>query len=274
MKQTVDFLKMKRNQEMITMVTAYDAPTAKIVEDAAIDLILVGDSLGMVVHGHQGTQPVTLDDMLLHTKAVARGAKQTFIVGDLPFMTYHRSIEDTVTNATTLVQTGGAHAVKLEGCTGLILDSIERLTSGGIAVMGHLGLTPQSSTVLGGFKVQGRGEQERTKLIEDAKRIEASGAFALVVECIPESLTKELKDILAIPVIGIGAGKADGQVLVFHDLVGLTTGYIPKFAKTYANVHDVMLQAVEQYRDDVKRELFPDERYTFKDVKKERSTSV
>ncbi|GAK02451.1 3-methyl-2-oxobutanoate hydroxymethyltransferase [Geomicrobium sp. JCM 19037] len=263
MKQTIDFLKMKQNEEMISMMTAYDAPTGRIVEEADVDMILVGDSVGMVVHGYDGTQPVTLDDMVLHTRAVRRGAKDTFIVADLPFMTYHGSISETVGNARTMIQQGGAHAVKLEGCTDLMVESIEQLTAGGVAVMGHLGLTPQSSTVLGGFKVQGRSQEEEARIVAESKRIAEAGAFALVLECVPQVVTNRVREAVEIPVIGIGAGIADGQVLVFHDCVGITTGKLPKFVKTYANVYDQMKEAVQLYHHEVKTGAFPTEAHTF-----------
>lgn len=230
MKTTSDFKKMKQNHEPIAMLTAYDAPSAKLAEEAGIDLILVGDSVGMVVLGYDSTVPVTMDDMVLHTKAVNRGARNTFIVSDLPFLTYHSSVNETLTNAGRLMQEAGADAVKLEGA-GEVISHISKLTSAGVPVMGHLGLTPQSVGVLGGYKVQARGSEEAAQLLEDAKAIEKAGAFALVLECVPQQLTAIVARELSIPVIGIGAGvQADGQVLVYHDLIGYGSGHVPKLS--------------------------------------------
>ncbi|HJV16266.1 MAG TPA: 3-methyl-2-oxobutanoate hydroxymethyltransferase, partial [Bacillales bacterium] len=220
MKQTVDFLKMKESKEKIVMLTAYDYPSAKQAEEGVVDIILVGDSLGMVVLGYDSTIPVTLEDMIHHTKAVKRGAKDTFIVVDMPFLTYHLSIKDTLINAGRIIQQTGAHAVKIEGADD-VLDSIAALTSAGIPVCAHLGLTPQSVGVLGGYKVQGKDREAARKLLEDAKKCEKAGAFALVLECVPKQLAQEIAKSITIPVIGIGAGlDVDGQVLVYHDILG------------------------------------------------------
>lgn len=263
MKTTADFKKMKKNQEKIVMITAYDAPSAKLVEQSGVDMILVGDSLGMVVLGYDSTIPVTLDDMILHTKAVKRGAKDTFIVTDLPFMTYHSSIEEAMNNARRVMQEAGAHAVKLEG-NGEVFEVIRKLTHAGVPVCSHLGLTPQSVGVLGGYKVQGKDMESAKQLIEDAIRAEEAGAFALVLECVPKQIAEYISSKLEIPVIGIGAGvEADGQVLVYHDIIGYGGDFVPKFVKKYANISPIITEAVRNYVEDVKAKKFPQEEHSF-----------
>lgn len=263
MKTTVDFLKMKKAGEKIAMITAYDYPSAKLAEQSDVDLILVGDSLGNVVLGYDTTVPVTLDDMIHHTKAVKRGAPNTFIVTDMPFMTYHLSIDETLKNGAKLVQEGGAHAVKVEG-SGDVLKKIQALVQAGIPVMAHLGLLPQSVGVLGGYKVQGKKKEEALQLIEDAIMCEQMGAFALVLECIPYQLTKEIAKKLTIPVIGIGAGPdADGQVLVYHDLIGYGVDRLPKFVKPFANVQEDIRQGISRYVKEVKEQTFPETKHSF-----------
>lgn len=263
MKTTVDFLKMKKAGEKIAMITAYDYPSAKLAEQSEVDLILVGDSLGNVVLGYDSTIPVTLDDMIHHTKAVKRGAPNTFIVTDMPFMTYHLSIDETLKNGAKLVQEGGAHAVKVEG-SGDVLKKIEALVQAGIPVMAHLGLLPQSVGVLGGYKVQGKKKEEALQLMEDAIMCEQMGAFALVLECIPYQLTKEIAKKLTIPVIGIGAGPdADGQVLVYHDLIGYGVERLPKFVKPFANVQEEIRQGISRYVKEVKEQTFPETKHSF-----------
>ncbi|SIS58155.1 3-methyl-2-oxobutanoate hydroxymethyltransferase [Salimicrobium flavidum] len=263
MKTTKDFQKMKDKNEAIAMMTAYDYPSAKLTEKSGMDMILVGDSLGMTVLGYDSTVPVTIDDMVLHTKAVRRGAKDTFTVTDLPFMTYHISEETTLRNASRLLQEAGAQAVKLEGA-GSVLSMISRLTSAGVPVMAHLGLTPQSVGVLGGYKVQGKKAEEAEQLLQDAKAAEKAGAFALVLECVPKQLTGLIVETLSIPVIGIGAGaKADGQVLVYHDVIGYGSEHLPKFVKQYANVQDTIEEALHQYVSEVKDSRFPEDQHTF-----------
>lgn len=263
MKTTVDFLKMKKAGEKIAMITAYDYPSAKLAEQSEVDLILVGDSLGNVVLGYDSTVPVTLDDMIHHTKAVKRGAPNTFIVTDMPFMTYHLSIDETLKNGAKLVQEGGAHAVKVEG-SGAVLKKIEALVQAGIPVMAHLGLLPQSVGVLGGYKVQGKKKEEALQLMEDAIMCEQMGAFALVLECIPYQLTKEIAKKLTIPVIGIGAGPdADGQVLVYHDLIGYGVERLPKFVKPFANVQEEIRQGISRYVKEVKEQTFPETKHSF-----------
>lgn len=263
MKSTSDFLKMKKNKEKITMLTAYDFPAAKHAEKSGIDMILVGDSLGMVVLGYDSTIPVTMEDMIHHGKAVKRGAKNTFIVIDMPFMSYHLSKKDTLLNATRLLQETGAHAVKLEGGSDVI-EQIRALTSAGIPVVAHLGLTPQSVGVLGGYKVQGKNRAEALQLIEDAKRCEEAGAFAVVFECVPKQLTKEISKILQIPTIGIGAGAdADGQVLVYHDVINYGIERTPKFVKQFVNVDGPIENALSKYVHEVKNGTFPEEKHSF-----------
>ncbi|TLS35888.1 3-methyl-2-oxobutanoate hydroxymethyltransferase [Pseudalkalibacillus caeni] len=263
MKTTKDFLKMKQAKEKIAMMTAYDFPASKLAEQAGIDLILVGDSVGMVALGYDSTVPVTLEDMILHTKAVRRGAHDTFVVTDMPFMTYHISDEDTLANAARLIQEAGAHAVKVEGA-GDVINRISRLTASGVPVMGHLGLTPQSVGVLGGYKVQGKDSAAAEQLIKDAKKVEEAGAFSLVLECIPKQLTEIVAAELSIPVIGIGAGNAaDGQVLVYHDLIGYGVDRVPKFVKQYASISSEITEAIGQYVSEVKAVQFPGDEHSF-----------
>lgn len=265
MKTVLDFQKMKQNQEKIVMLTAYDAPSAKYAERNGVDIILVGDSLGMVVLGYDSTIPVTLNDMLHHAKAVKRGAKNTFIVVDLPFMTYHGEISDTLKSAKLLMQEGGAQAVKLEGA-GFITEHISRLTAAGVPVVAHLGLTPQSVGVLGGYKVQGKTKEAAEKLIADAKAVEAAGACMLVLECVPVELAKQVSEALMIPTIGIGAGaNCDGQVLVYHDLLNYGDAeYVAKFVKQFADVTPLMDTAIQSYVEEVKNGSFPTEKHGYK----------
>lgn len=263
MKTRQDFMKMKENNEPITMLTAYDFPSAKQAELAGIDMILVGDSLGMVVLGYDSTIPVTVNDMIYHTKAVKRGAKDTFVVTDMPFMSYHLSKDETMKNAARIMQEGGADAVKIEGADG-VTPVIEALTNGGIPVISHLGLTPQSVNVLGGYKVQGKNAEAARKLIEDAKKCQEAGAIALVLECVPQQLAEEITKIVTIPTIGIGAGsQTDGQVLVYHDLVGYGSGFVPKFVKQYGSISDTVQTSISQYIADVKNRSFPEEKHSF-----------
>ncbi|MBY0122614.1 3-methyl-2-oxobutanoate hydroxymethyltransferase [Bacillus sp. S/N-304-OC-R1] len=263
MKQSTDFLKMKENGEKIAVLTAYDFPAAKQAEKSGVDMILVGDSLGMVVLGYDSTIPVTLEDMIHHGKAVKRGAANTFIVVDMPFMSYHLSVRDTLINGARIIQETGAHALKVEGADE-VLDSIEALTKAGIPVMAHLGLTPQSVGVLGGYKVQGKNADAARKLIDDAKKCELAGAFAVVLECVPKQLAKEVSDSISIPTIGIGAGiGTDGQVLVYHDVLSYGVDRVPKFVKKYANVNEAMVQGLSDYVKEVKQGTFPEEKHSF-----------
>lgn len=262
MKQTKDFGKMK-GTEPIAMLTAYDYPSAKQAENAGVDIILVGDSLGMVVLGYESTVPVTVDDMIHHTKAVKRGAKDTFIVTDMPFMSYHASLSDTMNHAKRIIQEGGAHALKLEG-GGEVIETIARLTQAGVPVVGHLGLTPQSVGVLGGYRVQGKDSDSARKLIEDAKQLEAAGAFMLVLEAVPKQLAREVSKALHIPTIGIGAGVGtDGQVLVYHDVVTYGVDRVPKFVKKFANVNEPIKNGLSDYVKEVKNRTFPGDEHAF-----------
>ncbi|WP_416826716.1 3-methyl-2-oxobutanoate hydroxymethyltransferase [Ectobacillus polymachus] len=263
MKTSKDFMEMKRQGEPIVMVTAYDYPSAKLTEQANVDMILVGDSLGMVVLGYDSTIPVTTQDMIHHTKAVRRGATNTFIVTDMPFMSYHVSKEDTMKNAMRIIQEGGAHALKIEGADE-VLDVIRQLTHAGVPVVAHLGLTPQSVNVLGGYKVQGKDAASARKLIDDARRCEEAGAIALVLECVPKQLAVEVSSALTIPTIGIGAGNGvDGQVLVYHDLITYGVGRVPKFVKSYVSVQDEIVRGITQYTNEVKQRLFPEDKHSF-----------
>jgi 3-methyl-2-oxobutanoate hydroxymethyltransferase len=271
MKQTTDFLKMKENKEKIVMLTAYDFPSAKQAEQGGVDLILVGDSLGMVVLGYDSTVPVTIEDMIHHTKAVKRGAKNTFIIVDMPFLTYHLSIKDTLVNAGRLIQETGANAVKVEGADDVI-EKISALTRAGIPVCAHLGLTPQSVGVLGGYKVQGKDTQAALKLIDDAKKCEEAGAFAVVLECVPKQLADEVSKSVSIPIIGIGAGiDVDGQVLVYHDILGYGVERVPKFVKQYYSLNPFIFESIQSYVQDVKMNKFPEEKHSF--TMKERELS-
>lgn len=252
-----DIGQMKRRTEKIPMLTAYDYMTAKMVDEAGVPLILVGDSLGMVILGYESTIPVTMDEMIHHTKAVVRGANHALVVGDMPFMTYHTSMSDALHNAARFIQEGGAQAVKLEGGD-VVAETVRRLVSCGIPVMGHIGLTPQSIHQLGGFKVRGKGLDEAKKLLADARRLEQAGAFAVVLECTPAALSSLITQRLAIPTIGIGAGPdCDGQVQVTSDLLGLYTEFVPKHAKQYARLAGEIKDAVSSYISEVKSLAFP-----------------
>jgi 3-methyl-2-oxobutanoate hydroxymethyltransferase len=263
MKTTKSFLNMKAAGEKITMVTAYDYPTAVICEKAGMDLLLVGDSLGMVVLGYESTIPVTMDDMIHHSKAVRRGAPNTFIVTDMPFMTYHGSIDETLKNARVLLQESGASAVKLEGGK-QIIQTVKTLTSAGVPVMGHLGLTPQMVGVMGGYSVQAKEEEDAVRLIEESMALEKAGAFAIVLECVPQQLAEMVSNKINIPVIGIGAGRhTDGQVLVYHDMIGYGFHHVPKFVKQYGNVKDMMIDGLVKYKEDVQKMNFPSEEHSF-----------
>ena len=257
MTTVLDVQRFKDEGRRFAMLTAYDYLSARILDEAGIPILLVGDSLGMVMLGHSTTLPVTMDDMLVHAKAVSRGARQALLVGDMPFMSYQVSTEEAVRNAGRFIQEGGMHAVKLEG-GGAVVDVTRRLTEIGIPVMGHLGLTPQSVHTMGGFKVQGKTEAQARRILADAKALEEAGAFSLVLEGMPSALAGKVTSSLRIPTIGIGAGpQTDGQVLVFHDFVGLTTGKAPKFVKRYANLAEEIARAAEQFADDVRKGTFP-----------------
>lgn len=261
---TTSLAAQKQSGDKITMLTAYDYSTAKLIDESGINCILVGDSLGMVMLGYDSTLPVTMDDMLHHTKAVARGAKNSMVIADMPFMSYQTSVYDAVKNAGRLIQEGGAAAVKLEGGAA-VCDRIEAIVKASIPVVAHLGLTPQSINAFGGFKVQGKDEQRAKELIEDAKKIEAAGAFMVVLECVPAKLAEIISQEISIPTIGIGAGAGcDGQVLVYQDMLGLFSDFTPKFVKKFANIGDAMKVAFKDYIDEVKNGTFPAEEHSFK----------
>jgi 3-methyl-2-oxobutanoate hydroxymethyltransferase len=248
----------------ISMLTAYDFSMAKFLNDAGIDMLLVGDSLGNVVLGYDSTLPVTMEDMIHHGKAVCRGAKQAMVVVDMPFMSYQVSTEQAVMNAGRIIKETGAQAVKLEGGQ-QIAGTVRAIVAAGIPVVGHLGLTPQSVHSLGGFKVQCKEEKSAQKLLEDAKVLEESGAFALVLECVPGLLAHKVTQSISIPTIGIGAGvHCDGQVLVINDLLGLYPGFSPKFVKQYAHLHVQVAQAVAEYKKEVETKMFPSDEHSFK----------
>lgn len=254
----LDFQKKKEANEKISMVTCYDYWSAKIIAETDIDCILVGDSLAMVMHGHDTTIPATIDVMALHVQAVARGAKNKWIVGDLPFLSFRKSLDSSMQAVEKLVQ-AGAHAVKLEGTVGN-LDLIHHIVASGVPVMGHIGLTPQSIHQLGGMKVQGKNAKNAAVLLEQAQSLEDAGCFAIVLECVPSLLAKEITTALAIPTIGIGAGpNTSGQVLVLHDLLGLNNAFKPKFLKKYVNGFEIMQQALQTYHNDVTELKYPDE---------------
>jgi len=258
MRVTITEIKeMRQRKEKIPMLTAYDYVTAKIVDEAGVPLILVGDSLGMVMLGYESTIPVTMEEMMHHTKAVVRGAKKALIVGDMPFMTYHISVSDALYNASRFIQEGGAQAVKLEGGE-VVAEKIRRLVDCGIPVVGHIGLTPQSVHQLGGFKVRGKAVDEAKKFLNDAVVLEEAGVFAIVLECTPAPLSRLITERLAIPTIGIGAGPdCDGQVQVISDILGLYTDFVPRHAKQYARLAEEIKNAVSSYISEVKSQSFP-----------------
>lgn len=265
MKNTVvTFREAKLNKEKLTMLTAYDYSTAQAVDNSGINGILVGDSLGMVMLGYEDTLSVTMEDMIHHTKAVARGAKNSLVVADMPFMSYQTSVYDAVFNAGRLIKEGRAQAVKLEGGVE-VADHIEVIVKAYIPVMGHIGLTPQSVNAFGGFKVQGKSEEAAKKLIEDALAVERAGAFAVVMEGVPSKLAAIVTEKLSIPTIGIGAGdKCDGQILVYQDMLGMFNDFTPKFVKKYENLGDRMRNAFATYIEEVKNGSFPSEEHGFK----------
>lgn len=265
MKNTVQtFKEAKSNHTKLAMLTAYDYSTAKLQDEAGIHGILVGDSLGNVILGYEDTISVTMEDMIHHGAAVARGAKNALVVVDMPFMSYQTSVYDAVVNAGRLMKEGRANAVKLEGGVS-VCPQIKAITDAGIPVMAHLGLTPQSINAFGGFKVQGKNEAAARKLIDDAKAVEEAGAFALVLECVPAKLAKIISEQLTIPTIGIGAGAGcDGQILVYQDMLGMFSDYTPKFVKRFAEVGSVMKEAFANYIKEVQAETYPAEEHTFK----------
>jgi len=255
---------MKAAGERITALTAYDYPTARILDEAGIDILLVGDSLGMVVLGYENTIPVTMDDMIHHTKPVARAARRALVIGDMPYFSFHLSEDETIRNASRFLKEGGARGVKIEGASKKRLKLVERLVEAEIPVMGHIGLTPQSIHHLGQFKVRGSAERDARKLVQDGLALEHAGAFAVVLECIPMEVARLITRRLSVPSIGIGAGPwCDGQILVFHDLVGCEGGYLPKFVKKYADFEKTIGDAVANYREDVRTGVFPDDDHSY-----------
>jgi 3-methyl-2-oxobutanoate hydroxymethyltransferase len=259
-----ELLEMKRRGEKIVMVTAYDAPSGRLADAAGVDLILVGDSSGMVMHGRESTVPVTLDEILFMTQWVTRGAKRPLVIADMPFGSYEVSNEQAVANAVRLVKEGGADAVKLER-GGTSITRARAIVDAGIPVMGHVGLTPQTATVLGGFKAQGRTADRAQRLIEDALALEAAGCFAIVLEAVPPPVARKASEALAVPTIGIGAGgDTDGQVLVWHDMLGYYEGHAPRFVKRYAALGDAITDALGCFAEDVRSGTFPEEQHTYK----------
>ncbi len=261
---TISHIKaMKRRGEPITMITAYDYPSARLVEDAEVPMILVGDTLGMVVLGYDTTLPVTMDDMLHHVKAVVRGTEKTLVVADMPFMSYQSGPEEALRNAGRFMQEGGAQAVKLEGGV-TVAETVRKIVDAGIPVMGHVGLTPQSVHQVGGWKVQGKGPRDAVRVMNDALALEQAGAFSVVLELVPTPLATLISKRLRVPTIGIGAGPGcDGQVQVFHDLLGLYGDFVPKHTRQYAQVGNVIRSAIAQYRADVEAGRFPTEEQSF-----------
>lgn len=265
MKNTVlTFKEAKKNKEKITMLTAYDYSTAKLIDESGINAILVGDSLGMVVLGYEDTLSVTMEDMIHHTAAVARGAKNALVVSDMPFMSYQTSVYDAVYNAGRLMKEGRANVVKLEGGVE-IADKIKAIVNASIPVMAHLGLTPQSVNAFGGYKVQGKDDKAAQNLLDAARAVEEAGAFAVVLECVPAKLAEVISKSISIPTIGIGAGAGcDGQVLVYQDMLGMFSDFTPKFVKKYGNIGESMKEAFKGYINEVKSGAFPKKEHSFK----------
>jgi 3-methyl-2-oxobutanoate hydroxymethyltransferase len=260
---TTDICGLKTKGEPIAMVTAYDATFAHLLDEAGADMLLVGDSLGMVIQGHESTLAVTMDQMVYHTNAVVRGSKRALVVADMPFMSFQASVSHALTNGGRLLAEGGCQAVKLEGGQRNV-DAVRAMVEAGIPVVGHLGLTPQSVHVFGGYRVQGRAEEEQTRLIEEAQALEEAGIFALVLETVPGSLAQRVTEAVRIPTIGIGAGvNCDGQVLVCYDLLGLNDAFYPRFLKRYESLGERVREATKNYVDEVKARTFPTDENTF-----------
>jgi len=259
-----ELAEMKRRGDKIVMVTAYDAPSGRLADTAGVDLILVGDSSGMVVHGRESTVPVSLDEIVFMTQWVTRGAKRPLVIADMPFGSYEESDEQAVHNAVRLVKDGGADAVKLER-GGTSVARAQAIVGAGIPVMGHVGLTPQTATVLGGFKAQGRTAERARELVEDALALEAAGCFAVVLEAVPPAVARAATQTLAVPTIGIGAGvETDGQVLVWHDMLGFYDGRAPRFVKRYAEIGEAIADALGRYAEEVRSGSFPEEQHTYR----------
>lgn len=258
------FMKFKNQNHRITMLTAYDYSTAKMLDDAGVDSILVGDSLAMVALGYENTMSVTVDEMLVFTKAVSRGVKSAFVVADMPFMSYHASIEEGIKNAGEFIK-AGANAVKIEGGSDYTVQLVKRLTESGIPVLAHLGFTPQFINSLGGHFVQGKSAENTKKILEEARKMECAGAYAVVLEMVPEESAKYITDNISIPTIGIGAGRyCSGQILVTDDIIGKYSNFTPKFVKKYADVYTVIKSAAQEYVNEVQTGVFPDEKNVFK----------
>ena len=263
MKTVSTFQRLKDSGEKIAMLTAYDYSTAQILDKAEIDAILVGDSLAMVVLGHENTYNITIDEMLIFIKAVARGAKNSFIIGDMPFMSYNLSVEQGLENAGKMIKTG-ANAVKLEGCNDHIVNLVKRCTESGIPVLGHLGFTPQLMNTIGGHKIQGKTSDKIEAILESAKKLQEAGCFGIVLELMPSDSAKYITDNLKIPTIGIGAGvNCSGQIVVIDDILGKFTDFTPKFIKKYANLHDEIMKGVETYKQEVNSMIFPSQKESF-----------
>lgn len=263
MKTVNTFQRLKDNNEKIAMLTAYDYSTAQVLDKAEIDGILVGDSLAMVALGYKDTYNITIDEMLIFVKAVARGAQNSFIVGDMPFMSYNLSVEQGLENAGKMIKAGAA-AVKLEGCNEHILTLVKRCVESGVPVLGHLGFTPQLMNTIGGYKIQGKTSDKIEQILESAKKLEEAGCFAIVLELMPAESAKYITENLRIPTIGIGAGKdCSGQIVVTDDILGKFTDFTPKFVKKYANLHDIVSRSAETYKLEVKDEIFPSENESF-----------
>jgi 3-methyl-2-oxobutanoate hydroxymethyltransferase len=260
---TTSVIKDAKSKRKFSMLTAYDYPTAHMVDEAGIDIILVGDSLGNAVLGYENSLSVTMEDMIHHTKAVARAAQRAMVVGDMPFLSYHISNSEAVRNAGRFIQEGGAQTVKIEGGTERV-DTIKAILDAQIPVMGHLGFTPQSVNKFGGYKVQGKDLETANKIVEDAKALDKAGVFAIVLEMVPTLLAKRITEEVSVPTIGIGAGHfCDGQVLVVNDLLGIYGGFTPKFAKKYANLQPLIMEAFQQYKKEVEEGAFPGEEHGF-----------
>ena len=259
-----DFIRKKTENKKISMITAYDYPFAMIADEAGIDAVLVGDSLAMVVQGLDNTLPVTMDEMVYHTKMVSRAVKNSMVIGDMPFMSYQASVEEAVRNAGRFLKEAGASAIKLEGGAS-VREHIHFMTRADIPVMAHIGLTPQAIHRMGGYKIQGKTEEAAQSLLDEAHIVEDAGAFALLLEAIPSGLAEKITKELSIPTIGIGAGPhCDGQVLVMHDVLGLFERFVPKFVKRYANLKETSLKALIAYREDIEKGTFPSEEHSFK----------
>lgn len=257
------FQKAKEEKRPISMLTAYDYSMAKILDSAGVDALLVGDSLGMVIQGHDSTISVTIDEMIYHAKAVNRAAKRALVIVDMPFMSYHVSVEESVRNAGRLMKEGGAHAIKLEGGVEFA-ETIRQVVRAQIPVMGHLGLTPQSLHMFGGFKVQGKSLAQAQKIIDDAKALEDAGVFSITLECVPEELSKIITETVSVPTIGIGAGRyCDGQVLVSNDMLGMFSDFVPKFVKQFAHLSPSIEEAVKTYIKEMNNNSFPEKKHTF-----------